>query len=130
MELQKKLTNLQEILPMDLKKFVASVKLPKEEDCFEFSYFQTFINIINLFSEKGAKIMVYKNKSKIHYKNFMTQNLSLIDPDNEKNAYDVVIKMFSSGDGYHRFAEISYDEKSFFIDRTDGETLTTPILSA
>ena len=40
---------------------------------------------MNLFSEKGAKIMVYKNKSKIHYKSFMTQNLRLIDPDNEDN---------------------------------------------
>jgi len=127
-ELRKKLEDLQETLPMDLKKFVASVKLPEDEDCFEFSYFKTFINLMNLYVKEGAKIEVYKNKEKTHYHKMMGQKFSLEDPNNEENTCDVVIERFSSGDGWHHFVEISYDGKSFFIDRRDGKKLDLSIL--
>ena len=127
-EIRKKLADLHAQLPMSLQELVNSVKLPEDEDCFEFSYFKTFVNLLNLFAEENAKISVLRKKEKTHYKVIMNKDATLSDPENEDNKFGVVIKMFSSGDGNHRFAELSYDQEVFFIDRVDGSLLKMPIL--
>lgn len=127
-KLREKLADLQKSLPMDLQAFTTSIQLPDDETCFEFSYFKTFSNILNLFAEKNAKILVCKEKEKTNYKQIITSDMKLSDPESEDNNFNLKIRMFSSGDGYHRFAEVSYDEEIFYIDRIDGNPLKTPVL--
>lgn len=128
-DLKKKLEDLQQLLPVDLIKFIASVKLPQDEDCFEFSYFKTFINIIGLFKDEDIKLIVHKNKNVSYYRQLMKQNFELSNPDNSKDKFDVEIDVLANGVGDHRFAKITYDGVVFFIDPEGTELLKCPVLS-
>ncbi|MDD4556094.1 MAG: hypothetical protein PHE89_02015 [Alphaproteobacteria bacterium] len=121
--------NLSLSSPMDLRTFIGSIPFPKDEESLEFSYFKTFANILEAFSEGNHSALIMNTKEKAFYKQISRQKIVLENPENAKDTFEILILTFSNGVGDHHFAEFSFDKETFFIDNADAVLLAIPIFA-
>ena len=115
--------------PVNLQVFISSIVLPQDEASFEFSYFKTSANILEIIRKENPTALILGEKEKVNYRQITKQKIILSNPEDEKDTFEVSLNTFSNGVMDHHFLQIIYDREIFFVDRADGTLLIIPIFA-